>query len=116
MKFEDYIKDQINESKQKWSDNKVIKVLSKGIDNHPVIGQIAMSLRNYNQTDTFGRIYIQKNNKKLMDELWYRTASAAEESENFDPKFMKKLKKNFYSLEKTLFKNYKKVDNFYTEE
>jgi len=110
-----YNKLSINESKQKWSDNKVIKVLSKGLDYDDVFAQIAMSLRNYNQIDS-GRIYLQKNNKKLMDELWYRTASAAERSERFDPKFMKILKKNFYSLEKTLFKNYKKVDNYFTEE
>jgi len=110
MRFKKYI----NESKQKWPDNKIINVLSKGLDYDDVFSQIAMSLRNYNKIDTFDKIYLQKNNNKLMDELWYRTASAIEKSERFDPKFMKTLKKNFYSLEKTLFKDYKKIDNFYT--
>ena len=74
-----------------------------------------MSLRNYNQVESFGNIYLKKNSNSLMDELWYRTASSAERSERFEKNFMKKLKKNFYSLEKTLFKGYTKIDNYYTE-
>jgi len=117
MKFKEYL---LEITKQKWSDEKVANALMKGIkvdkENSVLFYDIAMNLRNYNQTDTFGRIYLHNGIKTLMDELWYRTASSYEKSKQYDANLIKKLKKNFYKLEKTLFKGYKKVDNYFTEE
>ena len=109
MKFRDYL----NEA-QKADDNKVIKVLQKGIKdgNDEIFSAVAISLRPYIELTKKEKIFL-KNAKTLMDELWYKIGSSYEKSENYEDKFMKQFKKNFYSLESIYFKDFEKKDNYY---
>ena len=92
------------ESKIKWSDSKLIKVLSKGLEQDEIFTKIALSLRKYNSTDPTGYVYSKKF-KNLIDELWDRIGQPIQDSEQFSDDFIQQFKKNFYSLDKTLFNN-----------
>ncbi len=76
-------KDILYESNLLWSDNKIIKALSKNLDDDPIFMDLALRLRNYNQKKSTGVVFLTKGKKKLIDELWYRIGSSLEDSDNF---------------------------------
>ena len=84
------------------------KMLSKGLDDPGIIFQMSMALWHYVNPKIIGgggRIYSQ-GSKKLIDELWNRVGSNIESSEQFEDRFVKKLKSNFYGLSKVFDKIY----------
>lgn len=100
MKFEKYL----NEKKYKATMPELIKFLKKGISSDDsVINDMALALRSYLENSS-GTVFLTGNRKTLMDELWYRVGGTTlKTSERFIPEFVKRLKKNFYSLEKKYF-------------
>ena len=109
MKFKEYLM----EANQIIDYNKLSKILSKNVKDKKLINDLMLSFKPYNSTNI--RIYLQHKNT-LMDELWYRLGSSYEESEKFPEKVLKQLKTNFYTLKDTMFKNFIKKGNYFTNE
>lgn len=114
MSVIDKIDKLINEASMP-SQSQLNKALSKGINGDTgIIFQLSMALWHYVNPKIIGsggKIFKKGNNKKLVDELWDRLGSNLEKSEQFTDDFMKKLKSNFYGLEKTFNKIYPNFDS-----